>query len=61
MCSLAERAHLFATPFGCWKRELRGAKPIAVWPLRGPLSESNQVTGFHTLTELVVVQGTSER
>jgi hypothetical protein len=36
MRSLAERANLLATPSGFWKRELLGAKPIAVCPLRDP-------------------------
>ncbi len=36
MRSLAERANLLATPSGFWKRELLGAKPIAVCSLRGP-------------------------
>jgi hypothetical protein len=36
MRSLAERANLLATPSGFWQRELLGAKPIAVCPLRDP-------------------------
>src|SRR6266699_308713 len=36
MRSLAELANLLATPSGFWKRELLGAKPIAVCPLRDP-------------------------
>jgi hypothetical protein len=39
MRSLAEWASLLATPSGFWKRELLGAKPIAVCPLRDPWVE----------------------
>jgi hypothetical protein len=45
MRSLAEPANLLATRSGFWKRQLLGAKPIAVCPLRSPSR-----TGLGSLT-----------
>jgi hypothetical protein len=36
--SFAERANLLATPSGFWKRELLGAKPIAMCTLHDPFA-----------------------
>src|SRR5207302_381187 len=44
MRSLAELANLLATPSGFWKRELLGAKPIAVCSLRGPSRTAGYLT-----------------
>jgi len=42
MRSLAKLADLLATPSGFWRRELLGAKPIAVCPLRDPSRTAQQ-------------------
>ena len=50
MRSLAELANLLAMPSGFWKRELLGAKPIAVSPLRDPSR-----TGLRSLMSVTLV------
>jgi hypothetical protein len=53
MRSLAERANLLATLSGFWKRELLGAKPIAVCSLRGPSRTARDPRRVTSNTEVV--------